>query len=88
MKILLAALSLFFITPLFSQQWNYDNAFNSQHALEGSIDRICVQTDGKYVVTGAFILANNQSITRNVARLNNDGTIDTTFAPYTNLVLR
>ena len=52
------------------------------------IDAIEVQTDGKIIVGGYFTaLAPNggASVTRNhVARLNSDGTIDTTFDPNAN----
>jgi len=79
MKHLLIILSVLAVSPLFSQLWNYDNDFNSQHIIDGRIDQICVQDDGKYLVAGFFSIVNVPSTSFYLARLNNDGSLDTTF---------
>ncbi len=84
MKYLLILLSVLTASSLFSQQWNYDNDFNTQHVIDGRIDCICVQDDGKYLVAGMFVLVNGPNTTLYVARLNSDGTLDTTFVPFSN----
>lgn len=87
MKYLLILLSVLTVSSLFSQQWNYDNDFNSQHVIDGRIDRICVQDDGKYLVAGFFSIVNIPNTSVFLARLNNDGTLDTTFTPLLNFSL-
>ena len=43
---------------------------------------IAVQTDGKILIGGFFTTLNGGTVTRNrIARLNTDGTVDTTFNP-------
>jgi uncharacterized delta-60 repeat protein len=46
----------------------------------GAIFTIDIQNDGKYVMGGGFTTYSGSSITR-VARINTDGTLDTTFNP-------
>jgi len=56
---------------------NFDpNAF-------GGVGAVCVDSNGKYLVGGAFSSINGQTRT-NLARLNADGTLDTSFAPTPN----
>lgn len=87
MKHLLILLSVLAVSSLFSQQWNYDNDFNTQHVIDGRIDRICVQDDGKYLVAGFFSIVNTPITSIYLARLNSDGTLDTTFTPLLNFNL-
>ncbi|WP_281336887.1 T9SS type A sorting domain-containing protein [Flavobacterium eburneipallidum] len=59
-----------------------DTSFNIGTGLNNSIYSIAVQTDGKILISGLFTTFNG--ITRNrFARLNIDGTLDTTFDPGT-----
>jgi uncharacterized delta-60 repeat protein len=47
-----------------------------------SVFSIAVQTDGKILIGGSFTTLNGGTVTRNlIARLNTDGTVDTTFNP-------
>ncbi len=56
------------------------NTFNPGSGGTGNIYNTVVQTDGKIVIAGAFTSFN--SLTRNrIARLNADGTLDSTFDP-------
>ena len=59
-----------------------DPAFNAavQETTLGSVERILVQPDGKLLVVGNFTVAGNEARS-NIARLNADGTIDSTFNP-------
>jgi len=52
---------------------------------DGSVYSIAVQSDGKILIGGDFTTLNNGTITRNyIARLNPDGSVDTTFDPDAN----
>jgi uncharacterized delta-60 repeat protein len=48
--------------------------------VSGSAEALALQPDGKVLVAGAFVAVNGVSRT-NVARLNTDGTLDTSFDP-------
>jgi uncharacterized delta-60 repeat protein len=54
------------------------DAFNAN--LNGSVESLVVQADGKILIGGEFRLVGNQPRT-NVARLNPDGSLDTNFVP-------
>lgn len=59
-----------------------DATFNLGTGVNNSIYSLAVQTDGKILISGLFTTFNG--ITRNrFARLNTDGTLDTTFDPGT-----
>lgn len=59
-----------------------DTTFNIGTGVNNSIYAIAVQTDGKILISGLFTTFNG--ITRNrFARLNTDGTLDTSFDPGT-----
>lgn len=63
---------------------NYIGSFsaNAGLALNGSVTKIALQCDGKIIIVGSFTTFNG--IARNgIARLNADGTLDTTFNPGT-----
>ena len=47
--------------------------------VRGSIFRMAVQTDGKILIGGAFVAFNATASRSGVARLNTDGSLDTTF---------
>jgi uncharacterized delta-60 repeat protein len=55
-----------------------DETFNPGTGANGAVFDLAVQTDGKIVIVGAFTQINGVSRNR-VARLNADGTLDTTF---------
>ena len=48
-----------------------DNTFNNGSVVNGPINSVSIQTDGKIIVGG--------SVRKGISRLNNNGTIDTTF---------
>lgn len=55
-----------------------DKSFNSGIGIEGTILSILVQTDGKILIGGDFTSYNGTPI-QNLALLNNDGSLDTSF---------
>jgi uncharacterized delta-60 repeat protein len=64
-----------------------DTSFNAGGTGIDSNSRIiscAVQSDGKILLGGGFIFSYNGATTRNMIRLNSDGTLDTSFVyPYT-----
>ena len=56
-----------------------DPTFNTGIGTNSSVSVIAVQPDGKIII-GGFFTAYNNIIARNIARLNPDGTLDTTFS--------
>jgi uncharacterized delta-60 repeat protein len=59
-----------------------DNSFNLGNGANGTVNSIALETDGKIIIGGAFTTYNG--INRNrIARLNADGSLDTTFNPGT-----
>src|SRR5690554_4070363 len=52
----------------------------------GYIDQVIVQPDGKILISGNFTAYNGVARNR-IARLNNDGSLDTTFNPGANLTV-
>jgi uncharacterized delta-60 repeat protein len=48
------------------------------NAMNGGVDAVVVLADGKILIGGSFTTINNQRANR-IARLNSDGTLDTTF---------
>jgi uncharacterized delta-60 repeat protein len=56
-----------------------DETFNPGTGANGAVFDLAVQTDGKIILVGAFTEINGVGRNR-VARLNADGTLDTTFA--------
>ncbi|MFN8333431.1 MAG: delta-60 repeat domain-containing protein, partial [Saprospiraceae bacterium] len=59
-----------------------DTSFNASYytSSTGSIKRIFVQPDGKFLVGGTFKAINGKSY-NGIARFNTDGTLDTNFTP-------
>ena len=61
------------------QSFNAGNRFKDQ-SLHAAIHKIMNQTDGKIIVIGKFDKSEGR-LTKNVERLNTDGTVDTDFNP-------
>ncbi len=59
-----------------------DLTFNSGSGVDGLIEDIAIQNDGKIIVGGWFTSYNGVS-RKNITRLNSDGTIDLSFNPGT-----
>lgn len=80
MKKILLVLFLFNNPLIFSQnQATLDTSFNSGLGSNGDIESIALQPDGKILIGGYFTSYNN--IPRNkIARLNSDGSLDTSFS--------
>lgn len=79
-KILLYSSILLLSGFSFSQQWIDDPSF-SHNVLNGAIvSGTWQQPDGKIIIAGSFNIVNGPS-NANIARLNADGTLDTTFTP-------
>jgi uncharacterized delta-60 repeat protein len=57
-----------------------DASFAPSSGANGAVDALAVQGDGKVVIGGGFRLVNGTS-RRDIARLNANGSLDTSFAP-------
>ena len=57
-----------------------DNSFNQGSGVDNTIRAIAFQSDGKILIAGDFKEYNGHTINR-IARLNTDGSLDTTFDP-------
>jgi len=55
-----------------------DNSFNIGNGITGAVTSMLIQADGKIIVGGNFSNVNGVS-QNNIVRLNNDGSIDTSF---------
>jgi uncharacterized delta-60 repeat protein len=62
-----------------------DTSFNPGTGLDFAVDSLMVQTDGKILLGGGFTVYNGTS-RRGVARINTNGSLDTTFNPGTTSV--
>ncbi|KAF5045184.1 hypothetical protein DSECCO2_483880 [anaerobic digester metagenome] len=86
MKIKLACLLLLFFTILGfiakAQPGSVDLTFNSGTGANNYVITSAIQADGKIIIGGMFTIYNGTS-REHIARLNSDGTIDTTFHPGT-----
>jgi uncharacterized delta-60 repeat protein len=60
-----------------------DTTFNPGNGFNSTVSTISIQADGKIIVGGAFTSYNGTTINR-IARLNPDGSMDTTFNPGSN----
>lgn len=56
-----------------------DTNFSFNFGANGTVRAISLQTDGKIIIGGDFTTVNGQTVNR-LARINNDGTLDTSFA--------
>src|SRR4029077_1889836 len=64
-----------------NEDGSIDFTFNDP-GLDNSVYAIALQSNGKILIGGTFTKANNGATTRNrVARLNADGSVDTSFDP-------
>ena len=59
-----------------------DTTFNPRAGASGPVNVVRVQTDGKILIAGEFLAVDNASRPR-IARLNADGSLDTSFNPGT-----
>lgn len=66
----------------FNADGSLDSTFNIGASLDGSVRCIAVQSDGKIVIGGVFTAYGATSRNR-IARLNADGSLDTSFNPGT-----
>ncbi|WP_299518331.1 MopE-related protein, partial [uncultured Flavobacterium sp.] len=57
-----------------------DSTFNSGSGVNGAVNTITTQPDGRIIIGGFFSSFNGTS-RNNIARLNQDGSLDTTFNP-------
>ncbi|WP_162604869.1 MBG domain-containing protein [Geomonas ferrireducens] len=86
---MLLALLFFLVHPAVGHAMNpYLDGFNIYHggtvAIDGSVHAVAVQgADGKVVIGGDFTLTGGtpEVTLRNIARLNPDGTLDSSFTP-------
>lgn len=60
-----------------------DTSFNVRATTGGTVRRVLLQPDGKVLVAGSFLIANNIE-RRALARFNADGTLDASFVPFFN----
>ncbi|MBU3659328.1 MAG: T9SS type A sorting domain-containing protein [Flavobacteriales bacterium] len=56
-----------------------DNTLATYSGFTGSVNSINVQLDGKILVSGGFSQINGSFVSKNIARLNTDGTLDVSF---------
>ena len=64
----------------FKADGTVDSTFNLNGGFDGPVEWIAVQTDGRVLVSGNFSSFNG-TVRVGFARLNADGTLDTTFSP-------
>ena len=64
----------------FNADGSLDTSFNTGSGAEGAINGMAIQPDGKIIITGTFTAFDSVTVGR-VARLNADGSLDTTFNP-------
>lgn len=60
-----------------------DSTFSGVTSINGGVSDITIQSDGKILLAGGFTTLNGQSRFRRLARLNSDGTTDTSFSGFT-----
>jgi len=77
MRLLASLICLFiFSLPIFSQKLVLDTSFTPTP--NGTVSFLEIQSDGKYLIAGDFTTINGTASFK-LARLNTDGTLDTTF---------
>lgn len=57
-----------------------DASFNPGTGVNGTVQSVSLQSDGKVVIGGEFTMVNGVEL-HNIARLNEDGSVDSTFTP-------
>ncbi|MFT3780965.1 MAG: immunoglobulin domain-containing protein [Nibricoccus sp.] len=60
-----------------------DSSFSPGNNTRGAVRSILVLSDGKILVGGYFTTGENNGVSQSIARLNSDGSLDTTFDPGT-----
>ena len=60
-----------------------DTTFNQGTGASSTINCISIQSDGKIIIGGGYFTSYNDVARNGIARLNTDGTLDTTFNPET-----
>ena len=66
----------------FNADGTFDGTFNPRSEVDGVVNTTAIQSDGKIIIGGDFMVYNGISRKR-IARLNTDGTLDSTFNPGT-----
>ena len=66
----------------FNADGTFDGTFNPRSELDGTVNTTSIQNDGKIIIGGNFMVYNGISRNR-IARLNTEGTLDSTFNPGT-----
>src|SRR5215831_6358152 len=79
MKHILFFLSLFNLSILFAQDGAVDTGFMSGSGTDSSGMAAVIQSDDKILIGGNFTEYNGTPVSQ-IVRLNNDGTLDTSFA--------
>ncbi|MEM6321521.1 MAG: delta-60 repeat domain-containing protein, partial [Bacteroidota bacterium] len=67
-------------TGLLSQDGSLDTSFDPGSGTNATVQSVAVQSDGKVLIGGDFTTVNGTSRAR-IARLNADGSLDTSFDP-------
>ena len=82
-RILAGSTTSTLINPLirFSSDGAFDSAFVVRANRGGTIRKVLQQTDGKIIIAGEFLYVNGIE-RHSMARLNADGSLDSSFVPY------
>jgi uncharacterized delta-60 repeat protein len=80
MKKILLFISIFFTNIFFAQDGTIDPAYNTGTGFDNTVFNSILQSDGKLIVVGNFTAYNGTTVNK-IARINTDGTLDTTFNP-------
>lgn len=76
-RLLLSLALVLWVSPVFSQG---ESSFGSGEGVNGEVLALAIQPDGKVIIGGAFSAVNGVP-RQNLARLNADGSLDTSFIP-------
>ena len=83
-KILLRIALIVLAFTTYAQPGTIDLYFNPGLGVDGIVLTNSIQTDGKIII-GGFFSSYNGTVVNNIARLNTDGTLDTTFQSGTGI---
>lgn len=78
MKNCIVLLTLIYSIDISAQNYGIDTSFHIGTGFTGEVEKIVAQHDGKYLV-GGFLTSYNGYPVHNLVRLNQDGSMDTTF---------
>lgn len=82
-KLLIALFAILAVVRFaFAQAGRLDYSFDAGYFVNGIVNKAIVQPDGKILIGGSFMEFNNIGL-NGIARLNSDGSLDTTFNPGT-----